>query len=303
MSTAKQQAKVSAAEEEITLNEAKRRFREFIESYSLLRPLRISLDRESTSADFTSSLLWPDAIHLQCKSEECKHLESTTWRPEHSRIERLQFKCSNCDTAKVEHWYKPITTKTTESQTAKGSVTLVKDFECIKVGQWPVWAPKIPNRLLKNLGPSAPLFRRGLACLQEGLGIGASAYFRRVIEEEVKTLLDLVERAARLDDDKGALENINLARQSQVASERLKIAIEKVPPSLRPGNANPLAILYGALSGAVHQEPEDVALATATRLLKTFIFLFEELKERMDAAEAYSSELNQLKNGSLTTKQ
>ncbi|NNC01878.1 hypothetical protein HJC10_03290 [Corallococcus exiguus] len=280
---------------EISLEQAQNLFREFLETYPLFRPLKINLEPASIKIEQDERDLLPNTIHLHCTNERCSLLEHTTWTRYRGASELVLYTCANCGKSEARYWYKSKVTERVKLPSTEGSTIAIKAMEFSKIGQWPTWAPKIPNRLLKNLGPSAILFRRGVSCLQEGLGIGASAYFRRVIEEEVKSLLDLSERAAILDEDNAALDNIRLARESQVASERLKIAVQKVPRSLRPGNTNPLAVLYGALSGAVHQEPEDVALATASRLLKTFIFLFEELKERMDAAEAYASELNKMK--------
>jgi hypothetical protein len=98
------------------------------------------------------------------------------------------------------------------------------------------------------------------------------------------------------------LENIQKARLSQSAAERLGLAVQKVPATLRPGNTNPLAVLYGALSGAVHQEPEEKALITALRLMKTLVFLFEELKERMATAEEYASELQSIRSEAAAAK-
>ncbi|WP_143043181.1 hypothetical protein [Myxococcus virescens] len=282
---------------ELSSAEAKLKIRQFIEDEPLFSPIKIQIKDPIKSNIKGIHQLMPETIHLYCASGNCSHLASTTWEAVNASGSLHAYICASCKESKAQYWFDvKLIEKQTTGLVNMSPVEVIKSFEISKLGQRPHWAPKIPNRLLKNLGPSAQLFRRGVACLQEGLGIGASAYFRRVIEEEVKALLDLMEKAANLDGDQAALENLKTARESQVASERLKIAVQKVPISLRPGNANPLAVLYGALSGAVHQEPEEVAIGTAKRILKTFIFLFEELKERMDSAEAYAAEIQQIRD-------
>ncbi|NOK07695.1 hypothetical protein [Corallococcus exercitus] len=288
--------------ETLTREEAQSHARIFLENAPLFKPLRLSFKNSLQSYVTGFHSIAPRTIHLYCANSNCVNLESTTWLVMEQHPLAI-YKCQNCQESRATFWIESVATKSAELMNPGGRpFSVMAEGIFRKLGQQPTWAPKIPKRLLKNLGPSATLFRRGVACLQEGLGIGASAYFRRVIEEEVKTLLELAERAAILDDDQAALDNIRVARESQVASDRLKIAVQKVPRTLRPGNANPLAVLYGALSGAVHQEPEDVALETASRLLKTFVFLFEELKERMDAAETYAADLQVLKQGSANRK-
>jgi len=59
---------------------------------------------------------------------------------------------------------------------------------------------------------------------------------------------------------------------------------------------NPLARLFGAFSDAVHNLPEEKALERAQELLDTFIFLFENLREQIDHAEAFASKITAVGN-------
>lgn len=291
-----------------SIESASASFRNFLESEPLLKPVELDLSWPIKNTDE----LWPSRLQLPCPV--CSTEETTTWMRAWTGVQRPTFTCALCNKNSISFWIE-IEITARENVADEDSVTLVhgkpeltkgysgiKRCKLIKVGQWPAWSPRISNRLLKNLGSNARLFKRGIACLQEGLGLGAAAYFRRVIEEEVNALLDLVERAAKLDGDQAALDNLADARRSQAAADRLQIAVQKVPLSLRPGNSNPLAVLYGALSGAVHQESEEQALNTAKGLMKTFLFLFEELKERMTAAEAYATELQQARDRTAAAK-
>lgn len=59
-----------------------------------------------------------------------------------------------------------------------------------KVGQFPPW-DIVPDPALDRLaGDYAPILRRGLICESQGYGIGAFAYYRRIVEHVIGTLLD-----------------------------------------------------------------------------------------------------------------
>jgi hypothetical protein len=179
----------------LSKDEAKRVVRQFLEDEPLLKPLKLVF------SEFIYGLhdLWPERIQIACRIAECRLLPSTTWEYQEGRNGLVLYKCFNCRNAVSRYWLelKPLETNVVFSSSGGPTgrnVDVVLSCEIVKVGQWPVWSPKLSTRLLKSLGPSAPLFKRGVACLQEGFGIGASAYFRRVIEEEVKALLDLIEK-------------------------------------------------------------------------------------------------------------
>src|ERR1051325_7157563 len=52
-----------------------------------------------------------------------------------------------------------------------------------KVGQHPMWLPKIAKDIEGELGEDAELYQKALRNMNEGYGIGACAYLRRLIEK------------------------------------------------------------------------------------------------------------------------
>ncbi len=170
-----------------------------------------------------------------------------------------------------------------------GKVTL----EVMKVGQWPrmTWSA-LPT--LKRLLPKGALdlYKKGVANISEGYGIGALAYFRRLIEETTNELLDLVEQAAALDGNAHAQQAVTRARLSTHAKDRLELIKEVIPQSLRgPGNINPLHRLYAAFSEGLHARAEDECLATASELRFCFEFLFENLRSAMLQAREFHAKM------------
>src|SRR5208283_2422826 len=68
----------------------------------------------------------------------------------------------------------------------------------IKVGQWPPLTIEPSPELAKALGPyDSKLYKKGLIDFNFGHGIGAVGYFRRVLENKINALLDLIVEAAQ----------------------------------------------------------------------------------------------------------
>ena len=128
-------------------------------------------------------------------------------------------------------------------------------------------------------------------CMSQGYGLGAVAYFRRVIENEVVALLDLVEDAAKADGDEEALDAVRGARESHVAEEKLRLVAEHVPRGLRPSGVNPLAVLYGGFSRGIHALSDEECLAVALELRTAFDFVFKNLRQVVREAKEYASQI------------
>jgi hypothetical protein len=76
--------------------------------------------------------------------------------------------------------------------------------------------------------------------------------------------------------------------QQDSAARRLEIAAKRIPPSLRVDGRNPLEVLYGSLSGPLHSETEEEAVALASMLIEALLFVFEGLKQRVDDRQSFA---------------
>jgi hypothetical protein len=264
--------------------------------------------------------LCPDAISLPCSA--CGG-RVTTWRRRHDgsfptmdiknpgEVHPLYtYKCWDCTNRETMFWVAfRSTTRLTTLKTDSSGTSLQTESSTAgtieKVAQWPRWTIRSPKRIEKVLGDKAELFRRGLHCLQDGYGIGAAAYLRRVVEDEAKAIVELVREAAVLDGDDEAVKNADEALKANLAADRLRIAKERIPPTMRVDGGNPLEVLYGNLSGPLHSESDEKGVAVASMLLEALWFLFESLKERVEEKKRYAKtiraareRLAQVKKGS-----
>jgi hypothetical protein len=68
----------------------------------------------------------------------------------------------------------------------------VKEGSLMKFGQVPMWTLFIENDLRKQLGSGAQFYQKALQNLNMSYGIGACAYFRRMIESYINPLLTML---------------------------------------------------------------------------------------------------------------
>jgi hypothetical protein len=61
-----------------------------------------------------------------------------------------------------------------------------------KFGEWPPFGPSTPARFVSLIGPDRDLFLKGRRSESQGLGIGAFAYYRRVVENNKARLIDAI---------------------------------------------------------------------------------------------------------------
>ncbi len=164
--------------------------------------------------------------------------------------------------------------------------------EMMKVGQHPEPSIAIPKPLEKSLKDSAQHYRKGLICFNQGYGIGAVAYFRRVVEEHTNELIDVVAELARANGTaEKEVQQILAAKSERTYDKRLEVASQMIPASLRPGGVNPLGRLHGLLSEALHVQAEDKALKTAEEMRDIIDHVFRNLKDYVDAQRRYAEKV------------
>jgi hypothetical protein len=256
--------------------------RAFLEAAPLYTPRVIVC--KSAAATF------PTAITSEC--EVCK--APTTWQGsgewfgEKAELRHmLDFTCVLCAKAKVRFWLVVSRTAGPANQYAVQTLR--------KVGQEPAWSVRVPPQVAKALpGDRVDFFKKGLICMSQGFGLGAVAYFRRVVEDIANDLIDLVEQAAKLEGATDRLEKIAAARSSQRADEKLKVAAPLVPPYLLVNGQNPLARLYDAYSAGIHRETEDDCKHLAMDFRASLEFAIVGLKDQLAHAKQFHDEMAKL---------
>lgn len=168
-----------------------------------------------------------------------------------------------------------------------------------KLGEHPPFGPPTHPRVIKLIGPDRDLFLQGRRAELRGFGIGAFAYYRRVVEEQKGRIIEEIGKvAAKLGTSEETMRLFTEAgseTQFSSAIERIKTAI---PQSLLIDGHNPLTLLHSALSEGLHAQTDEecLELATSIRVVLT------ELAERISAALKEEAELKSAVNRLLNRK-
>jgi hypothetical protein len=187
----------------------------------------------------------------------------------------LSFKCKNCE-------------QTTKKYSLHLSFSAeINGWLAYKYGEFPQFGPLTPARVIKLIGPDRDLFLLGRRCENQGMGIGAFVYYRRVVENQKNRIFDEIIRVIKTvspDDELTAeLENAKNEKQFSKAVESVKHAL---PQSLMIDGHNPLLLLHSALSEGVHINDDAQCLELATSIRVVLVEFAERLGQALkDEAE------------------
>jgi len=235
------------------------------------------------------SCLTTPEIQLHCSHENCNGVRFFRCISGHDiyledgedKNAFLIYLCSNCQSHMKEFAVKA-------SRDLEGNSGSIYKF-----GENPVYGPPVPTKVLKLVGADRELFLKGRRCENQGLGVGAFVYYRRVVENQKNKILKEVRKVlAQLPVASSKIEIIDKAIAETQFSKAIAIAGPAIPESLYIGGHNPLTLLYRALSEGIHNQTDEQCLDVAT---SARVILFE-LSERLSQALKDEAELSHALN-------
>jgi hypothetical protein len=227
---------------------------------------------------------------LYCSDDACNGLRKFSVSSSDAYIDAgwnfkyLTYTCRNCRKAQ-----KIFSLALQSNGNAAGSVE--------KIGEIPPFGPVTPARVIKLVGPDKELYLKGRRAEINGLGIGAFTYYRRVVEDQKGRIIGEIARVAK--QLKASPETMKLFEDA-AADNQFKSAVETIksaiPEGLLVGGHNPLTLLHGTLSQAIHNKTDAdcLALATSVRVLLNELAerLAQALKDDAELQKALSTLLN-----------
>jgi len=281
MDNAAQGPSSAAVPESAPAKKPPRTFKQFLETAPPDTAEEVS-ERSTVHPSSGSRILHRPNLQLHCESGDCGGTrtyycsdENNVWLNEDLVYTYLTYVCRNCRKSVKKFSIVVVGSKST------GVVQ--------KLGEHPPFGPPTPSRLFKLIGEEyRQLFLQGRRAENRGLGIGAYAYYRRIVEHQKGMIIEEIGKVAK---KLGATPDTMKAFSEAKSEKQFKKAIEMVragiPPSLLIDSHNPLALLHDALSDGIHEftDEECLELATTIRLLLT------ELSERIATALKEEAEL------------
>jgi hypothetical protein len=168
-----------------------------------------------------------------------------------------------------------------------------RDGKVRKVGQSPSpleFMDDVPASLRQALGSELDVYRKGLMNESVGFGVGAFAYYRRIVENCITGLLnDIVSVAGKEHDAilKTILDSHNVSKKIEVVKDLL-------PDKLKVDGRNPLSEIYNILSVGIHSSSDEECLDYAFSLRVIFVCLVEGLYHDRNVNKDYMTALNKL---------
>jgi len=160
----------------------------------------------------------------------------------------------------------------------------------IKFGEIPAFGPPVPSKVISLIGPDRELFLRGRRSENQGLGIGAFAYYRQIIERQTDRLLTEIKKVAqRLNASPHDIELFDQAIKETQFSKAIESVKAAIPQSLLIDGHNPLTLLHSVLSRNIHMGTDEECLESAQDIR----VILTELAERITVALKDQAELKQ----------
>jgi hypothetical protein len=164
----------------------------------------------------------------------------------------------------------------------------------VKVGQYPPPDIAVGKHLARTLGDYEDLYRKGITCERFGYGIGAYAYYRRVVESIIGKLLGLVGEIIPVEERAIYEEALRNIEASIVARERIRLVKDLLPQASRPDGLNPLGILYDALSDGIHDLSDEECLQHAVSVRSVLTFIVEKVENERRVKGEFTAAMRSL---------
>jgi hypothetical protein len=171
----------------------------------------------------------------------------------------------------------------------------IEKSELQKIGQSPSWYSIYNNEIInKFLKDDAVFFTRALRCQSHGYGIGAFSYYRRVLENSIKKILENIRSVHENEGSSEGMKKIDEALEKTSTTDKIDIAKDAIPMSLTPGGKNPLKIIHQCLSIGIHYLSEDDCKDKSEHIRVALSYLITTLSQQNENQKTYIEKLNEL---------
>ena len=200
---------------------------------------------------------------------------------EDEEIRALRFDCKNCESVLMVF--------------LKIDINPGRVSEVVKVGQYPALelepSPILASAMTKE---NLILYRHALTCRNSNFGIAAVAYLRRIVEDRLNYVLDLIATAPENEADPEGLKRLSEVKMDKRFSEKIDYAARILPTRLRLGGHNPIATLHDLASEALHAKSDEDCVEIFDSCKLAVEYVVKRLKEDHDEDAAYQNAMKVL---------
>jgi hypothetical protein len=205
---------------------------------------------------------YPENIRVHCAHNDCvgirrhhKVNNSNSFSAgQHDLFAFVEYRCTDCRT-------------TVKVFGVRAQLSSGQRGKCVKIYEEPPFGHPIPKRLFQVIGEAnRDSFLQARRAIARGLGIGAYAYYRRIVENTKFDLVGSVLEVARATNAPasqiGLLQKAQTERRFSKAIETLRDGAA-IPAVLLIDGHNPLTLLHDLLSEGIHELTDQQCLERA----------------------------------------
>lgn len=215
-------------------------------------------------------------LELHCETSQCNGVRFFEAKTEmrlslgERELSFVHYMCRNCG--------KSFKTFALESSLNADGVS----GSLYKFGEVPSFGPPTPSWLISLIGPDKDMFIKGRRSENQGLGVAAFAYYRRVVENQKSRIFDeIIKVSERLGAVLEQIDDLRKAQQETQFSKAIEEIKHGVPQVLMINGHNPLSLLHSALSEGLHSQDDEQCLALATSIRVVMAELAERIAQAM----------------------
>jgi hypothetical protein len=223
-------------------------------------------------------------LQLHCESNECAGLRFFVSADvygldvDETKSNFVTYACKNCGRTRKTYalW-----------NTLSGDEVSGKMY---KLGEFPQFGPPNPPRLISIMEMEKEYYLKGRRSENQGMGIAAFAYYRRVVENKKHKIFEELQRVCtKVGAGKDVLQDLEAGKNERQFSKSVEAIKHGLPGALLINGHNPLTLLHNALSEGLHAQTDQECL----ELARSIRIVLSELVERMGSALKEQAELTQ----------
>jgi predicted house-cleaning noncanonical NTP pyrophosphatase (MazG superfamily) len=192
------------------------------------------------------------------------------------KVFRVVYLCAACK--QYEHFF---------------SLHFADDY-VMKAGQYPPWEITPDKNLSELLGEHQDYYKKGLVCESQGYGIGAYAYYRRIVEEIIDSLLDSIVDLIPEGEKQRYVEALERTKKATIAQKKIDLVKDLLPEILRPNGMNPLNILHSTLSEGLHDKTDEECLEIVGSVREILVFLVNRILQTRQTSKKFTISMQKL---------
>ena len=173
------------------------------------------------------------------------------------------------------------------------TLRIQKDGKIEKIGQYPPLDIEIPKEIKSlNKEEIEKIYQRGKISENLGYGIGAFAYYRRIVELCMDDLISELEEIIPEDNKKEYKKIIQKFKEEKIAENKIDLIKDTIVDTSIDGN--PLSKIYEISSIGIHGLSDEECLEYADSLRTLLLYVIDEISREKNKKDGLKKAIDKI---------